>query len=737
MRYSAVVVSLIGTAVLAVADPPSSFDLRDVAGADLVTSVKHQQGGTCWTHGVMAAIEGNLLMSGVWAASGESGEPNLAEYHLDWWNGFNEHNNDDLDPPSGVGLEVHMGGDYRVASAYLTRLEGAVRDVDGQSYDVPPPRSDPSWRLFVPRDIEWYVAEPDLSGIDEIKMALMDHGVIGTCMAYDSAFLDWNYNHYQPPSSSVLPNHAVAIVGWDDARVTQAPQPGAWLCKNSWGTGWGLDGYFWISYYDKHATQHPEMGAISFRNVEPAVWDGVYSHDYHGWRDTLAGVTEGFNAFTAVADELLVAVSFFTAADDVVYTATVYDRFESGELLDPLSTVTGTAGVTGFHTVELTHPVPLTAGDDFYLAVNLSAGGHPYDRSSDVPVLLGADVRTWVPSAAEPGQSFYRSGRTWVDLTDDDSSANLCIKGLTATPGMRVYWDDDVRASGPVGGPFPPASATYRIVNYGADPMAYEVVNRDGAQWVVLTGTTSGMLPPMDAVEVTVEIDGDLVPLAPGAHLAPVDFVNLTDHVGDTSRTALLLVGEPSTAHAWSLDQDPGWTTEDLWAFGQPTGGGGVDHGGPDPTAGHTGSFVYGYNLNGDYQNNLPERALTTTPIDCTGVWDVRLRFWRWLGVEQPAYDRASVEASVDGVTWTTVWTNDQEIADVAWVEQEIDLGGLADDQPALQLRWTMGPTDGGWTYCGWNVDDVEIVGVARAETPLFADGFESGDCGRWSGQTP
>ncbi len=180
-------------------------------------------------------------------------------------------------------------------------------------------------------------------------------------------------------------------------------------------------------------------------------------------------------------------------------------------------------------------------------------------------------------------------------------------------------------------------------------------------------------------------------------------------------------IGPTAVTVTFSLDSDPGWATEGLWDFGQPTGGGG-QYGGPDPNSGYTGSNVYGYNLAGDYENSLPERHLTTTAIDCSDLSDVTLSFRRWLGVESSTYDHAYIRVSDDGSGWSTVWQNPASATeDASWSLQSYDISAVADGQSTVYIRWTQGTTDSSWQYCGWNIDDVEISGTTSVGGP--------GDC--------
>ena len=209
-----------------------------------------------------------------------------------------------------------------------------------------------------------------------------------------------------------------------------------------------------------------------------------------------------------------------------------------------------------------------------------------------------------------------------------------------------------------------------------------------------------------------------------------LEFVNLTDGEGDTTRELILDVGIPEAQYEWNLNDDPGWTTEGEWALGQPAGLGG-EHGCADPAGGYTGTQVYGYNLAGDYPDGLAEKHLTTTAIDCTNLTRTSLKFWRWLGVEDSEYDHASVRVSTDAASWATVWQNTGEVADGEWVQQEIDLQEVADGQPTVYVRWTMGSTDEGWRYCGWNLDDVQMWGLGDPGCgDADGDGYSAEDCG-------
>ena len=177
----------------------------------------------------------------------------------------------------------------------------------------------------------------------------------------------------------------------------------------------------------------------------------------------------------------------------------------------------------------------------------------------------------------------------------------------------------------------------------------------------------------------------------------------------------------PVAIYSDDFSVDPGWNTTGLWAWGAPAGGGSFFH---DPTSGYTGANVYGYNLAGDYEINLPATYLTTPPIDCTGRYGLHMQFRRWLGVESSfEFDEATVEVSNNGVDWTVLWRATDtggNVSDDSWQLQVFDISAVADDQATVQIRWGMGPSDDSVTYPGWNIDDFLIYGTGC--DPLLGD---------------
>jgi hypothetical protein len=210
------------------------------------------------------------------------------------------------------------------------------------------------------------------------------------------------------------------------------------------------------------------------------------------------------------------SVSFFTAVDDVDYEVIVYDNFNSGELQDELASKTGNISYYGFHTIDLPSAVSISKGDDFYIYVKLSSGGHPIDRTSEVPVLLGADSRVVVESSASPGESYYLDESTWYDLYDYsfsnpdwDETANFCIKALCSeytliAPDLEC--EGELSWTGIEPGEEVTGSLTIRNAGDPGSELDWEITDwpEDWGEWTI-TPLNGDNLKPEDG-DVTVEV---------------------------------------------------------------------------------------------------------------------------------------------------------------------------------------------------------------------------------------
>ena len=309
---------------------------------------------------------------------------------------------------------------------------------------------------------------------------------------------------------------------------------------------------------------------------------------------------------------------------------------------------------------------------------------------------------------------------TFVAIAQSHAEDRRVLQAAQAVrgQGIAVAPAGGLAASGDPGGPHAPSSAAYTLGNIGIRAVEYSVSHRE--PWLSVYGE-SGTIPVGGTVEIVVELNELVRFLDEGYYCDVVSFDNMTDDIGSDTRVVSVRVGDPGASEAYSFDfeEDPGWSSRVLWWRGAPLGSGG-ENGYPDPTSAHSGENIFGYNLNGDYENGIPERHLTTSPLDCSEFFGTKLRFWRWLGVDDSVHDHASIHVSSDSLYWTPVWRNSEAVTDSTWTLVEYDISGVADGESTVYVRWTMGPTDHVERYCGWHIDDVEIWAAREAADVSF-----------------
>lgn len=391
---------------------PATYDLRD---HNKVSEIRDQgPNGSCWTFACYSSLESTLRPGEIL---------DFSEKHMRNTHGF------DWGP--------EKGGNRFISTAYLARWSGPILEEEDpySPYDFVSPKN-----LVRAKDIKEVMYLPDMDvdfdeGMNAIKDAIMNYGAVQTAMYASNKYLNQaEWAHYCP--KRLNGNHAVAIIGWDDNYPKEnfrqtPPHNGAWLIRNSWGKGMGIDGYYWASYYD---TVVGTNNAVYFAK-DKGESDYIYQYDPYGMTRTVGynGTGYGANVFGPVKEKQYVnGAGFYVPAANTDYKVYVVKDYNGLDSLknDRVEVASGTVEYPGYTTVTFDKQ-EVQKDSKFAVVVYYTTLETYY------PIPIEARERKYASRVnAYPGQSFTSSdGAEWRDLTVYNSSANVCIKGFTTLDG--------------------------------------------------------------------------------------------------------------------------------------------------------------------------------------------------------------------------------------------------------------------------------------------------------------
>jgi len=405
---------------------PASFNHRQAGRVPLIGD----QGScnACWIFASLGSLMSSILPNKI--------DP-FSQNHLKNTNGF------DLDPCAG--------GTADMATAYLARWGGPV-----SAYKDPysPDSVDSPSGLDVIAHLDRTLVIPTApypghpSIIELVKRVIMNEGAVyGAYFSADQFYLETDRltTYYTPPDFAYETGdyHAVLLVGWDDSIKrtdfnVPPPGPGAFIAQNSYGNRWGMNGFFYISYYDAMLLTHGSP-ITSFTASSAHDYDNIYQYDPLGHTQSY-GAAESYafaNVFRAERDEVISGVGFYCTNPNAFYTIEIYasSDFIDLETATPVSVQTGHQGLSGYYTIPLINPVSIKKGDDFAAVIRMTTPGRWYPVAVEVPIEGYSSTAT-----ARGGQSYVsKDGVTWEDLTLLQPNANVCLKVFTQSfTGERI-----------------------------------------------------------------------------------------------------------------------------------------------------------------------------------------------------------------------------------------------------------------------------------------------------------
>ena len=433
---------------------PSSYDLRT---ENRVTSVKRQgSSSACWAFAALGSIESYGITNKYFDQ-----EQDFSEAHLIW---FADRSlvTEESNPLYGDGLNLadpyKEGGNWLMAVSMLSRYCGTAEenrfpfypdDLSRMGDYLEEERYESSYHLTQAEVL-------DRSDRIGIKRALMERGALMTGYYNSSTYYQGVASmgsmcyYYAPAESGNIPaaSHAVLICGWDDdfpkenfKEGFRPKQDGAWLAKNDWGTSWGMEGYFWISYEEMTFDR-----TVSFL-VEPVTEKkDIYQYDGMAYGGSFR-ISQGkeyaiANHYQARENEQLTEVSFYTLNAGMDYRIEIYAQEAETEMASPedgtlLISKEGYADRMGYHTISLETEeeggmVELKKGQEFFVKVTyFRQDGEEYR----VPIEYSGSNNP-ISYGGKKGESFCKGEdeTEWKDAMEEfEGCYNFCIKAFAQT----------------------------------------------------------------------------------------------------------------------------------------------------------------------------------------------------------------------------------------------------------------------------------------------------------------
>lgn len=376
------------------------FTLQSVIPDNLIIK-DQQQTGSCWAFAALSSLETNLALANIKNATNTSKVYDFSERHMEYATSRVFENNEINS--LGYNRTVGSGGNWNFASSYLTNGMGAIDESEMKFInDESTINIDAIQGKTVTSHVYDTVEFPDYNDTifteteaNDIKNQVKHH-----IQNYGSVFGSVKSGSFAGVLSPVsdttgalaiwggFADHAVSIVGWDDNYAVsnwdefddyeKPTNPGAWIVRNSWGTGHGKNGYIYVSYEDENISESLSGIIKATDNID---YNNIYQYDYYYPNYQYLSFEDKVmicNVFTKETNktEYLTQVSLHIPEASVcrVYVNPTGAE-KTKDKLQPVLLKAGeseTFNNVGYHTLEFANPIEITS-NQFAVAIEITS----------------------------------------------------------------------------------------------------------------------------------------------------------------------------------------------------------------------------------------------------------------------------------------------------------------------------------------------------------------------------